>query len=185
MKIYTKTGDFGQTSLFGGRKVAKSDLRIAAYGTVDELNAYIGLLADQAENQSRQVFLRHIQAHLFTIGTHLAADPEKKISKLPTLKPQVLAQLERHIDKMQDTLPPLKTFILPGGHTCVSFAHLARVVCRRAERKVVLLAETAQLNPEILRYLNRLSDYFFVLARKLSAEIGAAEIPWLPDYTES
>ncbi len=181
MKIYTKTGDQGTTALFGGKRVAKSDLRIEAYGTVDELNVYVGLVADTIQNAAQQQFLRAIQERLFTVGSSLAADPEKETTLIkPDLLPEDLEAIEQAIDAMDTQLPPLKNFILPGGHTTVSFAHLARVVCRRAERHVVALAEVSSVDPIVMRYLNRLSDYFFTLSRLIAHELNVPEIPWNP-----
>ena len=180
MKIYTKIGDKGTTSLFGGRRVHKSDLRIEAYGTVDELNSFVGLLADQEANKERLPFLREIQERLFTVGSSLAADPEKETLIKPELLPEDLQKIEDAIDEMDEMLPPLKNFILPGGHNTVSFAHIARVVCRRAERNVVSLSVDAPVEEIVIQYLNRLSDYFFTLSRKLSQELHAEEIPWTP-----
>lgn len=178
MKIYTKTGDQGTTALFGGTRVLKSHERIEAYGTVDELNALIGLLASYAINEKRKEFLIRIQEILFSMGALLAADPNKKNLKLPTLTQDHINALEASIDHMEENLPELKSFILPGGHKEVAFCHLARTVCRRAERNVVKLGKTEKLPNYILIYLNRLSDYLFVLARKMTQELGAEEIPW-------
>lgn len=185
MKIYTKTGDKGTTSLFGGKRVHKSNLRIEAYGTVDELNSYVGLLADQDANKKRESFLREIQERLFTVGASLAADPEKDSLIKPDLLDEDLLKIEAEIDNMDKNLPPLKNFILPGGHTTVSFAHIARVVCRRAERNVVALAIDEPVEDLVIQYLNRLSDYFFTLSRMLSKELNADEIPWTPRANKS
>ena len=182
MKIYTKTGDSGQTSLFGGKRVSKSHLRIHAYGTVDELNSYIGLLRDQAVNQVRLSLLKEIQDRLFTIGSLLAADPEKTQLKKPDLHEADILLLEKEIDSMETVLSPLKTFILPGGEQSVSFCHLARCVCRRAERHVIELHETENTDLIIITYLNRLSDYLFVLSRKMAQELGVKETEWKPRY---
>jgi cob(I)alamin adenosyltransferase len=178
MKIYTKTGDAGTTSLFGGKRVPKHHLRIETYGTVDELNCLIGLVADQEVNKNRLDLLRGIQSTLFTLGSHLAAEPGKKHAYLPQLNDSMPEPLEAEIDAMDAQLPPLKNFILPGGHPSVSYCHLARTVCRRAERLVVALSEVEEINPIIIKYLNRLSDYFFVLARKMGSELQVEEIPW-------
>lgn len=178
MKIYTKTGDEGTTALFGGKRVSKADLRIDAYGTVDELNAWMGVLRDQPVNESRAALLISIQNCLFTIGSMLAADPDNKKVKIPLLSPDDTAALEQAIDAMDAQLPPMRSFVLPGGHPSVSFAHVARTVCRRAERLVIALDESESAPEEVLRYLNRLSDYLFVLARKMTHELGAEETPW-------
>ncbi len=182
MKIYTKTGDKGETSLYGGKRVSKSDIRIESYGTVDELNSYIGLLGDLEVNINRKGILKEIQDRLFTIGAALAADPEKPQLKKPDLLESDLEVLEKEIDLMQNILPEMKFFILPGGHQHVSFCHLARTVCRRAERLVVLLSETDPVDVIIIMYLNRLSDFLFVLSRKMAMELGVEEIPWKPRY---
>jgi cob(I)alamin adenosyltransferase len=182
MKIYTKSGDLGQTSLYGGKRVSKSDIRIECYGTVDELNSYIGLLGDLEINKNRKNILKEIQDRLFTIGAALAADPDKPKLKKPDLLDADIEMLEKEIDAMQEQLPEMKSFILPGGHQHVSFCHLARTVCRRAERLVVLLAETDPVESLIIMYLNRLSDYLFVLSRKMGMELGVEEVPWKPRY---
>lgn len=180
MKIYTKTGDQGITSLLGGVRVPKSDLRIDAYGTVDELNSYVGLLRDQEVNESRSEFLKAIQDRLFTLGADLATVPGKDKVKKPDLHNTDVQELESAMDEMEATLPPLTAFILPGGHTSVSFCHLARTVCRRAERIVVELASYEQVSDLVIQYLNRLSDYFFVLGRKMAAELQVEEVTWKP-----
>ncbi len=178
-KIYTKTGDQGSTSLFGGRRVSKSHLRIDSYGTVDELNSYIGFLRDITEDESIRTFLKEIQDRLFTIGANLASDPGKELPT-PDVLPTDVEELEKHMDEMDAALPPLRNFILPGGHTAVSVCHIARTVCRRAERLVVALANEEKVANIILTYLNRLSDYLFILARKISKDFGAEEVIWVP-----
>lgn len=180
MKIYTKTGDQGTTSLLGGRRVLKSNLRIESYGTVDELNSYIGLLRDQDVNQKREVILKEIQDRLFTIGATLATEPGKENVKRPDLLESDLALLEREIDAMEEGLPMLKNFVLPGGHQIVSFCHIARTVCRRTERCVISLMEEEHVDELIVKYLNRLSDYLFVLGRKITQELGVEEVTWKP-----
>ncbi|HSZ24251.1 MAG TPA: cob(I)yrinic acid a,c-diamide adenosyltransferase [Cytophagaceae bacterium] len=182
MKIYTKSGDQGETSLYGGTRISKSDIRIESYGSVDELNAYIGLLGDLEVNKNRKPFLKEIQDRLFTIGALLAADPEKLKLKKPSLIESDVELIEKEIDLLQEHLPEMKSFILPGGHQHVSFCHLARTVCRRAERQVVLLAENDVVELISIMYLNRLSDYLFVLSRKMAMELGAEETPWKPRY---
>jgi cob(I)alamin adenosyltransferase len=174
MKIYTKTGDKGTTALFGGERVPKSDARVDAYGTVDELNSYLGLLRDL----SKESLLIEIQDRLFTVGAILATVSDKV--KVPRLSDDDVLVLEKAIDKMEESLEPMKHFILPGGHETVSFCHIARTVCRRAERLVVAL-ESA--DPLVIKYLNRLSDYLFVLSRYLSKKLRAEEIPWVPKTT--
>ncbi len=180
MKIYTKTGDTGKTSLLGGRRVSKADLRIDAYGTVDELNSYIGLLRDQDVNKVRNTLLKEIQDRLFTIGATLASEPGKQNIKRPDLHPEDLAILEKEIDEMEAKLSPLKHFILPGGHQVVSFCHIARTVCRRTERCVIYLMETEFVDEIIVQYLNRLSDYLFVLGRLIAKELEIEEVTWKP-----
>ena len=180
MKIYTKTGDQGLTSLIGGTRVKKSHLRIETYGTVDELNSYLGLVRDQPVNGSRKAFLLEIQDRLFTIGAALASDPERSRMKLPALVETDIEALEKEIDVMEEHIPPLKVFVLPGGHQSVSFCHIARCVCRRAERLVIALQEESLVDELVIKYLNRLSDYLFVLSRMMSHELGAGENPWKP-----
>lgn len=177
-KIYTKTGDLGKTSLIGGTKVPKSDPRIEAYGTVDELNSYIGLVSDSFAISS--VVLREIQDRLFTIGSSLACDPEKETHmKIPDLHESDVEFLEQEIDRMEEVLVPMKSFILPGGHPTISFAHIARCVCRRAERLCVNMLEHGSfVEPLVVKYLNRLSDYLFVLARFIALTLGVDEIAW-------
>jgi len=179
-KIYTKTGDKGQTSLFGGTRVPKYHVRIESYGTTDELNAYIGLVRDSITDELVRDVLKEIQDRLFTIGSILASDPSKKKLKTPDLNEEDITFLEEEIDKMDEELPPLKHFVLPGGHPTVSYCHIARCVCRRAERLVVALNEEQEVLPLILQYLNRLSDYLFVLGRFLTKEVGAEEVHWIP-----
>ena len=178
-RIYTKTGDSGETTLFGGRRVSKSDLRVDAYGTVDELNSFIGLLADSLDQTTVLDLLRNVQHRLFSIGAHLASDPEK--NPMPAdLDTEDIALLETAIDAMDEGLPVLKNFILPGGHPTVSLCHICRTVCRRAERLVVAVHQHDSVDAQVLQYLNRLSDYFFVLARQLGADAGVREIVWTP-----
>ena len=180
MKIYTKTGDKGETSLIGGTRVPKYHERIEAYGTVDELNAYIGLIFCQDIAPEHKVLLKEIQDRLFTIGAMLATDPEKSRMKLPDLHDEDIALLETEMDKMNEALPPLKHFILPGGNTVVAFCHVARCVCRRAERNALHLAATAEVDQRVIIYLNRLSDFLFMLSRTLSFELHLEENIWLP-----
>lgn len=186
MKIYTKAGDKGQTALIGGRRVSKADLRIDAYGTVDELNSWIGLVRDQPINIGRKELLKEIQNRLFTVGAELAADPAKASRQtspervMPAITPDDSAVLEQAMDAMDAELPELHAFILPGGHESVSVCHLARTVCRRAERLVVALHDELAVDELVLQYLNRLSDYLFVLSRKMAQELSAEEIVWRP-----
>ncbi len=181
-KIYTKTGDKGETSLFGGKRLPKHHLRIESYGTVDELNSFIGLLRDGMDLEqfpSERESLKEIQIILFDIGASLASDPEKKLLEL-NLSAKEAEVLEGEIDRMNDELPALKNFILPGGSTVVSHCHLARCVCRRAERNVVALAENEEVEPLLISYLNRLSDYLFVLGRFIAFRSGVEEVLWQP-----
>jgi len=178
MKIYTKTGDKGLTSLIGGTRVPKSSLRIECYGTVDELNSHIGLVRDQEVNASRRPLLKEIQDRLFTIGSALAADPEKSKMKLPDLHAADVTLLEEEMDRLNLELPELRAFILPGGHPAVSHAHVARCVCRRAERLVIHLAEDSFVAELVVVYLNRLSDFLFVLSRAMAHELGVEEVTW-------
>lgn len=180
MKIYTKTGDKGLTSLIGGTRVQKFHLRIECYGTVDELNSYIGLILCQDIGVHYQKTLKEIQDRLFTVGASLAADPEKSRMKIPDLHDQDIALLEIEMDVMNEALPELKHFILPGGNTVVSYCHIARCICRRAERLTVQLASESFVDEKMTIYLNRLSDYLFVLARKLNLDAGTEENIWLP-----
>lgn len=180
MKIYTKTGDKGYTSLIGGTRVPKHHVRIETYGTVDELNSYMGLIRDQEITPEQKDMLKEIQDRLFTIGSSLASDPEKSKMKIPDLHTSDIELLEQQIDKMNEDLPELRHFVLPGGDQAVSFCHIARCVCRRAERICVNLAEISSVNEQVIIYLNRLSDYLFVLARKLCHDRKIPENQWIP-----
>ena len=187
MKVYTKTGDKGTTALFGGTRVSKHHIRIESYGTVDELNSHIGLIRDQKINPLYKKVLIEIQDRLFTVGAILATPPEKEILKngQPRLQNLGIIEsdiefLEKEIDTMEEQLPPMTNFVLPGGHTTVSYCHIARCVCRRAERLSVHLNDIEPTDEMVIKYLNRLSDYLFVLARKLSLELNADEVKWIP-----
>lgn len=180
MKVYTKKGDKGMTSLIGGTRVPKHHLRIESYGTVDELNSYIGVIRDHKIGEHETTVLIEVQDRLFTIGSLLAADPEKSKMKLPELSLADIEFLEKEIDKMDEALPPMRNFVLPGGNQAISFCHVARCVCRRAERITVHLSEESQVDSTIMQYLNRLSDYLFVLSRYLTKKMGATETPWVP-----
>lgn len=181
-KIYTKTGDSGSTSLIGGTKVPKNDIRIDAYGTVDELNSWIGLINDQLDMIEFKNELKDVQDRLFTIGSSLACDAEKEPKmKLPDLHETDIKLLEIKIDEMTAQIPPMKSFILPGGHITVSSIHITRTVCRRAERLIVAMKQhDFFVDEKIIQYLNRLSDYLFTLARYASEKLGVEEIPWKP-----
>ncbi|MFK7782457.1 cob(I)yrinic acid a,c-diamide adenosyltransferase [Psychroserpens sp.] len=187
MKIYTKTGDKGTTALFGGTRVPKHHIRIDSYGTVDELNSHLGLIRDQDINNHYKDVLIDIQDKLFTVGAILATDPEKATLKngkdrlnIPKISEDDISKLEKEMDTMNEALPPMTHFVLPGGHQTVSFCHIARCVCRRAERLASALNDLEPFQPESLKYLNRLSDYLFVLARKLSYDLQAEEVKWIP-----
>lgn len=187
MKVYTKTGDKGTTALFGGTRVPKHHIRIESYGTIDELNSYIGLIRDQDIDQLYKNTLIHIQDRLFTVGAILATDPKKATLKsgkerlsIPKISTDDIERLEKEMDLMEESLPQMTHFVLPGGHQTVSFCHIARTVCRRAERLASHLNELEPFQPETLMYINRLSDYLFVLARKLSLDLNAEEIKWIP-----
>lgn len=180
MKIYTKTGDKGETSLIGGTRVPKFHLRIECYGTVDELNSYIGLIQCQDIDIHAKQILKEIQDRLFTIGASLASDPEKSRMKIPDLNLTDIELLEVEMDKMNEILPELKHFVLPGGNTVVSYCHIARCICRRAERLTVHLAIDSFVDDKVTIYLNRLSDYLFVLGRKLAFDSKTDESIWLP-----
>jgi cob(I)alamin adenosyltransferase len=180
MKIYTKTGDKGTTSLIGGKRVAKDHIRIEAYGTVDELIAHVGVVRDHLENKALQDELISVQDQLMICAAVLANDTESNTLKIPKLSEERIVWLEKRIDAMEVKLKPLKNFILPGGHPAVSFAHVARTTCRRAERCIISLTEASEVPDTIIMYFNRLSDYFFVLARFISRELKAKEIHWEP-----
>jgi len=182
IKIYTKTGDKGMTSLIGGSKVPKSHLRIETYGTVDELNAWIGSVNDNIKIRKTKKVLKEIQDRLFTIGSSLACDPDKETKlKIPDLKESDIIFLEKEIDTMNEKLPEMKSFILPVGHSAVSSTHIARCVCRRSERLCVALQENKMfIDPLVIKYINRLSDYLFVLARFVGHKLKVKEIPWKP-----
>lgn len=187
MKVYTKTGDKGTTALFGGTRVPKDHIRIDSYGTVDELNSYIGLIRDQEINVHYKNILIEIQDRLFTVGAILATPVEKEVLKNGELRlknlgivPTDIELLENEIDAMEETLPQMTHFVLPGGHQTVSYCHIARCICRRAERLAVHLSHNETVPEIAIQYLNRLSDYLFVLARKLSSDLKAEEVKWIP-----
>ena len=179
-KIYTKTGDTGKTALIGGSRVPKYDERIEAYGTIDELKSWVGFLRDKIDDKHLKDILIEIQDRLFTTESLLAQDGSESSSLLPALKESDIEFLEKEIDSMNETLPPVKSFILPGGHECISITHITRTVCRRAERIIIKLNDFYPVDPLIVKYINRLSDYFFVLARKLTLDLQAEETPWKP-----
>ena len=178
MRIYTKTGDDGTTGLFGSDRVSKDDVRIEAYGTVDELNAQLGRLVEHNELKPHLEFFREIQSELFLLGSHLATVDPKMKAQLPTFNPNSVVEFEDWMDMVDEIVPPLKNFILPGGHPSVADAHVARAVCRRAERRLVSLAKESQVDAELIIYLNRLSDLLFIAARWLSHASESEEIAW-------
>jgi cob(I)alamin adenosyltransferase len=180
MKVYTKTGDDGTTGLFGGARVPKHHIRIESYGTVDELNSYIGLVRHRKIDSKAEAILGEVQDRLFTIGSILASDPSKSNLKTPDLHNSDIELLEKEMDRMNEELPEMRSFVLPGGNDTVSFCHIARCVCRRAERLAVLLNEKEPIEPLVIKYLNRLSDYLFVLSRKIAQDDKLTEIPWKP-----
>ncbi len=184
MKIYTKTGDAGTTGLFGGDRISKDDMRIEAYGTVDELNAQIGVLrsvmATMEQVKIHDAFLNEVQKELFVIGSELASKDPSAL-QLKSITDKHIESIESQIDDMQAELELLKTFILPGGHASAAASHVCRTVCRRAERRVVTLAEHEPISADVVKYLNRLSDYFFVLSRMLNQSMGHADIAWIPE----
>ena len=185
MKIYTKTGDKGETALIGGSRVSKCHPRLESYGSIDELNAFVGLLFDTCFNDLVRNQLKLIQNSLFSIGSNLALEPDEtkhkyKISKLPSIKDSDISEIESWIDLLGEKLPPLNGFILPGGHIVVSYSHIVRTICRRAERNIVALASTSEIDELLIIYINRLSDYFFILARYFSFTNNVEEIIWQP-----
>lgn len=180
MKIYTKTGDTGTTSLVGGSRIGKGENKIEAYGTIDELNAWIGVLGDLPENTTRKEQLKEIQDRLFTIGAELASEVEIRKKAIPDLKEEDITILENWLDEMEKDIPPLRAFVLPGGNLAVSYAHVARTVCRRAERQIIRLKEFEEVHPLVIPYVNRLSDFLFMLSRKITQETGSEEIAWKP-----
>ena len=182
IKIYTKTGDLGQTSLLGGTRVSKSHERVEAYGTIDELNSFLGLIKDHPIDDHYKTLLNRIQENLFISEAWVAADPDLPVPQLPSLDPEEILLLEKEIDTMNYSLPELTHFILPGGHAVVSSCHVARTICRRAERAVIRLTQSNSSDEIIIKYLNRLSDYLFVLARKLAKDFGAAENLWISSH---
>lgn len=178
MKVYTKTGDKGETSLFGGKRVLKSNVRIEAYGTSDELNAWIGLIRSQEIKEHHIKTLVEIQDRIFTLGAQLAADPDKPKLKLPKIEEADIVYLENEMDKMDAKLPPMTKFTMPGGNDVVSYCHIARTVCRRCERLIIELNQSTEVNELVVKYVNRLSDYLFVLSRMLTVELNAKEEFW-------
>jgi cob(I)alamin adenosyltransferase len=178
MKIYTKTGDKGQTSLIGGKRVSKSHSRIEAYGTVDELISFVGLLRDMAEDRAVSQFLIQVQDRLMICSAVLAADCEDCQTKIPEIMDADIIELEKAMDIMEEALDPIYSFVIPGGHVCVSYCHIARTICRRAERTIIKLSDDFFVPDNVIKFINRLSDYLFVLSRKLTKDLNVKEIPW-------
>jgi len=181
MRVYTKTGDDGTSGLIGGTRVEKYDLRLESYGTVDELNSWIGLIRSQPIDEATKELLATVQTNLFVVGARLATDLSKTdlSARLP-IRPEDIARLEAEMDRMLDLLPPMEHFVLPGGSNSISYCHLARTVCRRAERRVCQLSKEVPIPAELIKFLNRLSDYLFVLSRKVAMDEGVNEVQWLP-----
>ena len=180
MKIYTKKGDEGKTGLIGGTRVAKNNLKINAYGTVDELNSFVGMLRDSIGNTKYTSQLIQIQDRLFTAGSLLAVSDSGSSMKIPLIDKKDIEDLEKWIDEMDAILSEMKSFVLPGGHQTVSYCHITRTICRRAERCIVTLAENTEVDAILLAYFNRLSDYFFTLGRSMAQELNVKETPWDP-----
>lgn len=181
MRVYTKTGDDGTSGLIGGTRVEKYDLRLESYGTVDELNSWIGLICSQKIDPTSRDLLLSVQNNLFVIGARLATDLSKTdLSAKLNLKEKEITKLENEMDRILDQLPPMEHFVLPGGSNAISYCHLARTVCRRAERRVCQLAKEVSIPDELIRYLNRLSDYLFVLSRKIAVDESVDEVQWTP-----
>ena len=181
MKVYTKKGDKGKTQLLGGSMVDKDHAKLECYGTIDELNSFIGNVYDQELNSFHKEILLKIQNQLFNLGSIISFDGEKNKIKLPNIKIENIKMLEKAIDKMEENLPKLKSFILPSGHPTASKCHIARTVCRRAERNLVTLSKTTKIDMLHLQYLNRLSDYLFILSRAILKDNGDTEIEWQKD----
>jgi cob(I)alamin adenosyltransferase len=180
MKIYTKTGDTGETALFGGARVSKASARVDAYGVIDELNSVLGLVRSEPFDEELDALLGQVQNQLFNLGAELASSPDSKVALgVPLVSEREVQALEAAIDRAEGELPALKTFVLPGGSRASAYLHLARTVCRRAERKLVQLAEREAIRLEAVRYLNRLSDALFVFARLANQRLGVADVPWL------
>ena len=184
MRVYTRTGDKGETALASGKRVPKYHPRLETYGSADELNSFIGLLRTEVPDNTARKMLIKVQNRVFSVSSMLAVDDPGMSSRLPGIKDKDIADLESDMDRMLDSLPPLKNFILPGGHPLVAQCHMARTVCRRLERLMVKLAEDNTIEENLIKYVNRLSDYLFVLARKTAAGLGVEEIIWTPDYEE-
>lgn len=177
--VYTKTGDKGTTSLVGGTRVPKTHIRLEAYGTVDELNSHLGLLITYLADERDRTFVQQVQDKLFAVGSHLATDREKtKLHEASIITPQLVETMENEIDWLDEMLPPLSAFVLPGGSRGAAVCHVCRTVCRRAERRILALAEQVEIASELLAYVNRLSDYLFVLSRKINQDEKKEEIFW-------
>ena len=184
MRVYTKTGDSGETSLASGSRVKKDHPRLEAYGTIDELNSFLGLVESSQVDEAEKLRIRAIQNRVFVISSTLAVDDPVFLEQLPTILEEDIVDLEKAMDRMLDQIPPLRNFILPGGNAAVSYCHVARTVCRRAERLMVGLPADVQVDPLLIKYINRLSDYLFVLARKTAYDTGVGEVIWTPGFRE-
>jgi cob(I)alamin adenosyltransferase len=182
MRVYTRTGDKGETSLASGTRVQKDHIRLEAYGTIDELNSHLGLIQSSIPDHNEKIRLTGIQKRVFVVSSNLALDNEELLKKLPGILDEDIADLEKAMDNLLDQIPPLANFILPAGHQSVACCHIARTVCRRAERRMVTLAGTCFVEPILVRYINRLSDYLFVLARKTAYDLGVGEVIWTSDF---
>jgi cob(I)alamin adenosyltransferase len=182
MRVYTRTGDKGETSLAGGTRVPKDHCRLEAYGTVDELNSHLGLLQSVVPDPEEKRRLTRIQNRVFVVTSNLAVDQDDLLAKLPHIAEEDITDLEMAMDRILDAIPPLNNFILPAGHTYVAWCHVARTVCRRAERRMITLSREADIDPSLIRFINRLSDYLFVLARKTAYDMGVGEVIWTADF---
>jgi len=182
MRVYTRTGDKGETSLASGTRVQKDHLRLEAYGTVDELNSHLGLLQSAIPDSVEKIRLTKVQNRVFIVSSNLAMDNEELLKKLPRILEEDITEIEKAMDVILDQIPPLKNFILPAGHPTVAACHIARTVCRRAERRMVTLAREVAVEPILIRYINRLSDYLFVLARKTAYDLHVGEVIWTSNF---
>ena len=182
MRVYTRTGDQGETSLAGGKRVQKDHTRLEAYGSVDELNSHLGLIQSTIPDSVERKRITGIQNRVFVVSSNLAVDNEELLKKLPRILEEDIADLEMAMDKMLNEIPPLTNFILPAGHPIIAYCHIARTVCRRAERRMITLSRESAIEPILIRYVNRLSDYLFVLARKTAYDLGVGEVIWTSDF---
>lgn len=185
MRVYTRTGDKGETSLSGGTRVSKDHPRLEAYGTVDELNSHLGLIQSVIPDEGEKIRLTGIQNRVFIVTSNLAVDNEELLQKLPHILEDDIVDLEKAMDFLLDQIPELTNFILPAGHASVAYCHIARTVCRRAERRMITLSREADIDPMLIKYINRLSDYLFVLARKTAYDLGVGEVIWKKDFRQT